>query len=88
MGLTRSGAGSIDISSLNIETGFIDLSHSIAYYNSARRWVPVVETSTTNVQSQVGAFFNENYTTITAEIGTASILRNVILTIEYTKKTD
>ena len=84
---TRTGAGNIDISSLGIDLAFFDFTHSIAQLPNIFRWIPIVETSNQNVNSQIGAYFNDDFTQMTIETGGATglDLGNVIITIEYTK---
>ena len=86
--LTRTGAGDIDVSNLNIETGFIDETHS---HLKTGRWNSV-NTTTTSLSNEgtymTGAFFNTSFTTLTVEKGSAITLTDVVITIEYTKTTD
>lgn len=85
--LTRTGDGNIDISSLGADLAFFDFSHSIVELPIIGRWIPIVETSNQNVVSQVGVYFNSDFTQLTIERGEAVGLNigNVIITIEYTK---
>lgn len=84
--LTMNSAGTINLEDLNIEFGLIDLNNSIAYMGFAYRWIPLVETSNTDLGYQVGIFFNHSFTELTVEDGNCNI-ENIICTIKYTKTT-
>lgn len=85
----QNSVGNIDVSSLNIDTGMIDVSHS--FVNIGGRICPIQLTTTSasnEGQYMVGAFFNNTKTTLTVEKGSALTVSQVVITIEYTKTTD
>ena len=80
--------GTINISSLNIEEGFIDTTHSYVFWG---RYTPVqlTTTSASNVGSYMaGAYINNNRTSLTIEAGSSINITKYIITLEYTKTTD
>lgn len=86
---TGTTATTIDVSSLNIDTGFVDMSHSYFYWSYRYTPVQVTTTSSQNWGTYMaGVYFNSTKTTITLERGTNISISEYIITIEYTKTTD
>lgn len=90
----------VSTSSLNIEEGFFDFSHS--YYHttyhsgsSTQRYLPIIVTNvsssasaTADKGSQLGIFFANDFNSFTIEIGYNWTVDKAVITIEYTKTTD
>lgn len=80
--------GTVNISSLNMEEGFIDMAHSYIYWS---RYTPVqlTTTSASNVGNYMaGAYINGTHTSLVLEAGSNIIVTKYIITLEYTKTTD
>lgn len=86
---TGTTATTIDVSSLNIDTGFVDMSHSYFYWSYRYTPVQVTTTSSQNWGTYMaGVYFNSTKTTLILERGTNISISEYIITIEYTKTTD
>ena len=87
--LNRSGAGEIDISSLDADTVMIDYSHSYTYISSLGRYAPLVFTSISASGEgayQTSCFINSTKTAVKIECGSSLTLGYVQVVIEYTKE--
>lgn len=88
---TGSNLGTINVSSLNIDTGFIDTAHSCIHWYYRYTPIQTTSTSTTDTyQYMAGAYLSGNKKSIIIEGGSfvTTNMSGYILTIEYTKTTD
>ena len=86
-----SNLGTINVSSLHIDTGFIDTAHSHIHWYY--RYTPIQTTSISNTdtyQYMAGAYLSGDKKSIIIEGGpfVTTNMGGYILTIEYTKTTD
>lgn len=83
--ITGSGAGTVSISSLNVDKVFIDMAHSYIHWG---RYTPIqlTTTSATNPGSYMaGVYINSSKTSLTLEAGSNVNVTDYIITLEYTK---
>lgn len=84
--IATGGTGTIDLSSLKIESFFINFNKS--YYKTGTTWLPLVRTHTTAVNSQIETRFNFSNNKVEFRCGSGVGIDNGIITVEYTKTTD
>lgn len=80
------GTGYRNISSLNIDTFFINFNKS--YLKTNNIWLPLIRTHTSAINSQIEPRFNFTSGQIEIRCGSGINIQSGIITIEYTKTTD